>query len=92
MTTDICGSLLALAAIAFAIGFPFVLMFREHKLIRAALEKKGARNITISWLPFRLSAIYKRIYVVAYEDRKGNRRERDCWVTLGVQRIHWKDT
>ncbi len=97
--TEICGSLLALAVIAFLISVPFFRAYTDRKRIQTVLEREGAKNIVIEWLPFRLVRNYKLTYIVTYDTRWGKRRERKCqtwwgdWVLdlFGERRIRWKD-
>jgi hypothetical protein len=59
--------------------------------IRETLEKKGARNISITWAPLD-SDRSNHSYNVSYEDAEGKIHQTSCKVHVwGSSKIYWED-
>jgi hypothetical protein len=62
----------------------------DKSKIQKTLEKKGAKNITISSIPLDLDD-NNRSYEVTYEDSAGKKHQRRCKLNLWSSSIYWED-
>jgi hypothetical protein len=72
---------------------PFVMInvWRGDKnRIHKDLEKKGAKNITIVWIPLDLDR-GNSLYEVTYEDQVGKTHRRKCKLGLWSSSVYWED-
>ena len=58
--------------------------------IRRALEKKGAKNITIFWMPLDFDKS-NHTYFVNYEDASGNKHDTSCKIHVIGSSIYWEN-
>jgi len=81
----ISGIFLLLAGVITA-----VVVYYQKIDIRKALEKKGAKNIRISWQPIDFDKS-NHTYAVEYEDMEGNLQSKSCKVHIWSSSIYWED-
>ena len=62
----------------------------QKRQIRQTLQKKGARNIIVSWNPFDFDKS-NHTYGVSYEDAKGKIHQTSCKVHIWGSSIYWED-
>ncbi len=58
--------------------------------IRQTLEKKGAKNITVSWDPIDFDKS-NHTYTVTYDDASGNRHNTSCKIHVFGSPIYWEN-
>jgi hypothetical protein len=84
-------SIIAFVIIFLIVGVFTAITVSAHKVsIRETLEKKGARNIRISWEPLDFDRS-NHMYSVEYEDSEGKKHERSCKIHIWDSSIYWTD-
>ena len=71
-------------------AFTALIVSTQKSTIRETLEKKGARNIKISWLPLDFDRS-NHSYSVEYEDADGKKHKRSCKIHIWGSTIYWSD-
>ena len=63
----------------------------EHKReIRKSLEKKGAKNISVTWQPLDFDKS-NQTYSVTYDDTNNKRVRTECKIHNFGETIYWRD-
>ena len=73
-----------------SIVFTYFVVNSQKDEIRNVLEKKGAKNIIISWEPFDCDKS-NHTYSVEYEDAAGARHKTTCKVHIWGSSIYWEN-
>jgi hypothetical protein len=62
----------------------------QKRQIRESLEKKGFRNIVVSWMPFDFDKS-NHSYDVSYQDASGKMHQTSCKMHVLGATIYWQD-
>ena len=75
----------------FIVGFiTFLNADGQKDEIRQALQKKGAKNIVVSWQPLDFDKS-NNTYSVEYEDASGKRHSTSCKIHVWGSSIYWEE-
>ncbi len=86
------GSQFIIVIIALLIigGFTLLAVEGQKEQIRSALQKKGAKNIVVSWMPFDFDKS-NNTYFVDYEDASGGKHNTSCKIHYWGSSIYWEE-
>lgn len=76
--------------VLFSIVITYFIVQSQKNEVQSALERKGAKNIIISWEPFDFDKS-NNTYSVEYEDALGTRHKTTCKVHVWGSSIYWED-
>lgn len=82
--------LLFVLVIVSLMGFNILTIMEQKKSIRAALTKKGATSINISWNPFDFDRS-NNSYEVNYIDKTGKQHQTTCKIHNWGSTIYWEE-
>jgi hypothetical protein len=71
-------------------GLTLLIVQGQKKQIQSVLEKRGAKNILVSWMPLDFDES-NNTYSVEYEDASGGKHNTSCKIHYWGSSIYWEE-
>ena len=88
--SDSNGFIIFIIFLLVSILITFLIVRSQKNQIRQSLEKKGAKNIKVSWWPIDFDKS-NHTYSVDYEDSSGKKHSTTCKVHVLGSSIYWEN-